>query len=440
MNHKELLVLIPKRTNRLVFIINHFCKDQMGLTAKYSTDVNEFAAYQGAKIHFGNAALGDEFFIAADPLLFERGIEEKDLNMGTYQYLPSIFSTYNRKSQYPFDLFAASFYLITRYEEYLPYIKDRYGRYSATESLAYRNGFLRKPLIDYWAMDLAQKLTARFPLLEIESPAYKFIPTIDVDAAFAYKNKGSMRMIGGYFKDIFKRDWQELSKRTRVLLGKEKDPFDTFDYLHQIHSANKLKPIFFILFAEYHTNDKNNPTYNQAFQQLLTSIGDHAALGIHPSFNSNTVDGKLKQEIRNLSKIVHRQITKSRQHFLILHMPITYRKLVDLGITDDYTMGYAVEIGYRASTSRSFFFYDLEMEYTSSLRVHPFAVMEGTLRDYNHLDTAQSFEALKEVIDEAKKVGGTFMSLWHNESVSNQKRWVGWRDLYEKMIAYALPD
>jgi len=101
-------------------------------------------------------------------------------------------------------------------------------------------------------------------------------------------------------------------------------------------------------------------------------------------------------------------------------------------------MGYAQEIGFRASTSRSFLFYDLELEYTTSLRIHPFTAMEGTLRDYQNLGVDDAYDALCNIIDEVKAVNGTYISLWHNESVSDKKRWVGWRDLYEKMIEKAL--
>jgi len=108
-----------------------------------------------------------------------------------------------------------------------------------------------------------------------------------------------------------------------------------------------------------------------------------------------------------------------------------------MGITDDYSMGYADQIGFRASTSRSFLFYDLEMEYTTALRIHPFAAMEGTLRDYLQLNVEDAFIAFKQIIDEIKAVNGTYISLWHNESVSDKNRWVGWRNLYENMIDYA---
>ena len=161
--------------------------------------------------------------------------------------MPCFFTTFHKNSQYPFDLFAASFYLISRYEEYLPYLKDKYGRFNAPQSLAFQKGFLDKPIINIWALDLAKKLQEAFPKLKLQLPVFRFQPTIDIDAAYAYKQKGFWRSLGGYFKNFRAGDWLEIRKRTDVLLGKRKDPFDSFDYIFQFHKQLDLKPIFFVL-------------------------------------------------------------------------------------------------------------------------------------------------------------------------------------------------
>ena len=436
---KEILIYTPKRSSRVLYIFNHIFGEMLGLNPKCIHDKESFQNYREAKLNYSYQAFGDEAFVMADDLLFERGISEHELSFADYMELPSFFLTYNKKSIFPFDLFSASFYLLTRYEEYLPFIKDKYGRFDAEVSLAYSKGFLRKPLVNIWAGHLADKMQSFFPDLEIEMPEYKFIPTIDIDAAFAYRQKGMLRTAGGYIKDLRDLNFSEVKKRSRVLLGKERDPFDTFDYQFEIQKKYDLKPIYFILFADYGTNDKNTPTHSRIFRELVRWIADHADVGIHPSFTSNSVAGKLQKEIKLLSKTLHRDVSKSRQHFLILNLPNTYRNLINEGITDDYTMGYASQIGFRASTCTSFLFYDLEMENTTSLRLHPFSAMEGSLRDYNKLNAKQALEEYQKIIAEVKAVGGTYISIWHNESLSNQKRWVGWRDVYEKMIEYALP-
>ena len=436
---KEILIYTPKRSNRVQYIFKHILGEMLGLEPKCIYDKEQFLTNEGPKFNYSYQPFGDELFIMADDLLFERGISEQELTFGEYLGQKCFFQTYNKKSIFSFDLFSAAFYLLTRYEEYLPFIKDKYGRFDAEESLAFEKGFLNKPLVNLWALDLSEKLKKAFPELEISKPNYQFISTIDVDAAFAYRQKGMLRIAGGYAKDILSLDFAEMKIRTRVLLKKQLDPFDTFDYQFSIQEKYNLKQIYFILFADYGTNDKNTPTHSHIFRELIRWIADHADVGIHPSFTSNTVIGKLKKEVTSLTKTLHREVVKSRQHFLILHLPSTYRNLISHGITDDYSMGYASQVGFRASICSSFLFYDLEMENTTTLRLHPFTAMEGTLRDYNQQDTENALIKYQEIIEEVKQVGGTFISIWHNESLSDQKRWKGWRTVYEKMIEYALP-
>ena len=157
-------------------------------------------------------------------------------------------------------------------------------------------------------------------------------------------------------------------------MGLQKDPFDTYDLQFELQKKYKLKPIYFILFAEYGFNDKNIPVENRVFQTLIKSLADYAEVGIHPSFNSNFSAKKLKDEIARLSKVLNREVTKSRQHFLKLQLPYTYRNLINLDITDDYTMGFAAQPGFRAGICSSFYFYDLDMDSETKLRVHPFTL------------------------------------------------------------------
>lgn len=432
----KILVYCEKRTPRLIYIFNLILKDILGLAPNFTQDKNEFINFNGPKFSYASSNIGEELFIAAADLLFERGIKDVAISMASYKELPCFFNTYHKSSAYPFDLFAASFYLVSRYEEYLPFIKDKYGRFNAEESLAHTKGFLDKPLINIWALDLADKLEEKFSEIKISRPQYKYIPTIDIDAAYAYKQKGFLRILGGYFKDIKAGNFKETHRRTKVLRSKEKDPFDSFDYIFKVHKSFNIEPQFFILFAEYGTNDKNISTYNRNFQSLIRRMGDYGNIGIHPSFNSNFHKGKLQKEIRLLSKVTRSEITRSRQHFLIMQMPETYNILIDNGITEDYTMGYASKPGFRASITTPFYFYNIEFEMVTSLKIHPFTYMEGTLKDYMQLGNEEALKVICSLIDEVKAVGGNFISLWHNESLGGEKRWKDWPEIYEKSLEY----
>ena len=145
---------------------------------------------------------------------------------------------------------------------------------------------------------------------------------------------------------------------------------------------------------------------------------------------------KLRKEINSLSEVLHRPLTKSRQHFLRMNLPRSYQKLIELDISDDYTMGFASQAGFRAGLADTFRFYDLENDMVTNLRVHPFALMDGTMRDYLNLDLEASYALTTQLIDEVKAVGGTFIYLTHNETLGGEQRWEGWPEMYRRMLEY----
>ncbi|MEM9024825.1 MAG: polysaccharide deacetylase family protein, partial [Bacteroidota bacterium] len=161
--------------------------------------------------------------------------------------------------------------------------------------------------------------------------------------------------------------------------------------------------------------------------------------GLHPSFGSNADPARLKLELERLSGVLHLEVRKSRQHFLKLSLPSTYRNLLDLGITDDYTMGYAAAFGFRASTSLPFYFYDLDQERETTLKVHPFCVMEATFKYYLRVPPEEALDHIRPMVQAVRDVNGSLMCVWHNDSLSNHRIWQGWQGLYEAMVQLSVP-
>jgi hypothetical protein len=119
---------------------------------------------------------------------------------------------------------------------------------------------------------------------------------------------------------------------------------------------------------------------------------------------------------------------------LRFNLPDTYQKLIDLEIEEDYSMGYASHVGFRASTCTPFYFYDLDFEIQTPLKVFPFALMDTTLNDYMKLTPKQSLGRIRDLKNEVKAVNGVFITLFHNESLSNYLRWKGWKRLYKSTL------
>ena len=434
-----LLIYTHKITHRNTYIFNLFFKDLLGIGFKLTSDIEEFKDYAGEKISYTTNAIDNELVFISRNLLFETAITEQNISVFDFNSQKVFYATGNA-SALPFDVFAASFYLVSRYEEYLPHIRDEHDRFDPKDSLAFQQKFLHKPVINIWAIWIKNILKSKFPNLNFAEKKFEFLSTIDIDNAYAFREKGFTRSIGGYLKSLSIFDLKEIKQRTSVLLGKEKDPYDTYDFQLEILNKYKFKSIYFFLLGNYGMNDKNLPIESKKFQSLIKMLGDYAEIGIHPSYGSNKSKAQLKKEVTRLTKVLHRDVTKSRQHFLKLTLPETYRNLIELDITDDYTMGYASQYGFRASICTPLNFYDLDMEMETKLKIHPFAFMEGTLKYDLKVRPEDAMNKIKPLIEDVKAVNGVFISLWHNDTINDRTLWLGWKNVYEEMVKYAMKE
>jgi len=434
---KEVLIYTHKITNRNRFVFRLFFREHLGLNIRITDNADEFRAASGPKLSYTNHPVADELFFLARNLTFESGIREQNISVFDWEGNKVFFAS-GKSSALPFDPFACAFYMVSRYEEYLPHIRDRLDRFDAHSSLAWEHKFLETPVVNHWIKMTADALLAKFPELQITTKKYSFTPTIDIDNAYAYKLKGLMRTLGGFARSIVHFDIADFRKRVRVLAGFDRDPYDTYEYQLGIQKKYGFRPLYFFLLGDYGVNDKNIPPQNRKFQELIRTLADYADVGIHPSFGSNTDASRLPVEISRLKQIVHGDVTRSRQHFLMLKFPETYRNLSEKDITDDYSMGFANECGFRAGICTAYNFYDLDIESETNLRVHPFAVMDATLNLYMKLSPEDAIQRVNRLTDECRKAGGEMMILWHNETLSEIREWQGWRKVYEEVIEYGM--
>jgi len=433
-----LLILTTSVTPRVHYIFSLLLKEMLGLEFSFTTSQDEWMVYQGPKFIYTKEYVENSLFIESSGLLFETGIFPHELKTFMHEGIPVLFESSNPNSGLSFDPFAASFYMVSRYEEYHREKKDKYGRFMVPESIAWQGKFLDVPVVHHWTAILESLLIKNFPGLPIQHPEYRFIPTIDIDHAFAFRGRKLTRNLGGIGRSLIKADFKEITHRVKVLMSFSKDPYDIYDYIRKVHQENDLSPLFFILFADYGGDDNQISLDNKKFNILLSELDQVGTVGIHPSLSSNKHAEKLVAECQGLSEALGRDVTISRQHFLKISFPKTYRSLIQLGITDDYSMGYASHSGFRAGIAHPFYFFDLSKNEPTNLIIHPVAIMDVTLKDYTRLNTQQSLETIRQVIQKIKSVHGTFVSLWHNESLSETGRWKGWRMVYEELLRDAI--
>jgi hypothetical protein len=416
-------------TPRLQYITDFIGNEIFGKPFELTTDIDFFTYYAGPKINYSHR----EF--ANCPLLFENIISEQMVSCFTANNTKAFFKT---TGDYPFDIFAACFYLLSRYEEWLPHTKDIYGRYAHENSLAFQEGFLNLPLINIWLEDFKKVLKEKFPLCIIHHSSFTFLPTYDIDEAYSYRHKGLLRTVGGIAKQLVTGNWQLASERWKVLTGKEKDPYDSYSLLNELHDKYKLKPIyFFLVAAENGRYDKNILPSEPDMQQLIKQHSEKYAVSIHPSWQSGDKENLMIQELKFLETIVKKKITSSRQHYIRFSLPESFRRLIESGITDDYSMGYGSINGFRASVASSFYWYDLENEQQTNLLLHPFCFMEANSYYEQKYSLQQTTEELQHYYNIVKSVNGKLVTIWHNSFLGTDKRFRGWKEMYLQFIKQA---
>jgi hypothetical protein len=427
-------------TPRLQYILDFIGKEINGEPFRVFTNAIDFRNYNGPKINYSNARItGEEFFLRPHAILFENKIQLQTIDCFNVNGNKAFFKT---EGDFPFDVFAATFYLLSRYEEYLPHRKDMYGRYAHENSLAFKENFLHLPLVNLWLDELKKNLKEKYSPKEslgttpsVQHSVFKFIPTYDIDIAYSYKHKGLWRNAGGMLKDIVNGQWSMVNKRWKILRGKDSDPYDAYNWMDKMHEQYQLKPYYFFhVGARTGKYDKNISLSRKAMQQLIQHHFYRYPVGIHPSWSSGDAPGLLGKEIQSLEKISGGNIYSSRQHYIRFELPHTYRRLIDAGIKFEFSMGYGSINGFRASVASSFYWYDLEKETQTQLQLFPFCFMEANSFYEQEFSPRQALEELRHYYRITKSVHGLLITIWHNNFLGTDRKLAGWREVYEKFI------
>jgi len=437
----KMLIYSPENNHRVAWTIDLLFRQLLGQPCQITVRTDEIREYQGPKLAYSHEPIDDIPWIKACGLLFENSIHPQTDHLvkgDLWNGWPVIFAQRNdlEKTLVPFDILAATFYFVARYEEYLPFKPDQHGRFPSHESLAYRLDVLEEPIVNRWAIAFSKLLEEHTTLIiSILQPKYQFIPTIDVDSAYAFSGKGILRTLAGIWKD--RRDMEGRNFRFSVLRGNQPDPFDTYNLFRYFHHENPSEPIWFFQVGKHGRFDKNINPANRNFRQLVKQLSEEFKTGLHPSYASNIHPSLLLQEVETLTSMTGQPVIRSRQHYLKIRFPETYQDLLQAGIREEYSLGFADRVGYRAGIAIPFRFFDLRENTPTQLMVYPFEVMDTTLRQYMKLDPTQATQLIQKLIDTTREVGGTFISLWHNESLSEWKAWRGWSSVYRELIQHA---
>lgn len=429
-----LLIHIDKITPRISYIFKHICLRILGIETSFTTGLADFIAHTGPKISYGKKPMGNELFFQSYGLLEQQGFESFDISVKKWGDTFGFFSVSN-SSALPFDIFSASFYMVSRYEEYLPHVKDEKGRFMASESLAYEAGFLHQPVVDIWAYKFKTKLLEVFPQLVFPEKNMTIHPVVVATQPFVFKYKGLFRSTVGYINDLFSGRFRRLAERTQVILGFKRDPVDTFKWLINNARHSDFEFTVFFLLGDSLSFQEGMNTHRQQFKLLLKYVSDYKEVGLIFSYEVLAQYEMLKGEKRRMENITNRSLKSSMNAEFLVNLPDIYRNLVELQVKRDFTMVFRDTVGFRAGTCTPFLFYDLDYEIKTPLVIHP-ATM--TTQAFQKRYAADIEKTVNNLLTEVEKVNGTFTMIFSNSDFSPDEENKVWRSIFsEKLPVYA---
>ncbi len=434
---EDLLIYTPEITIRLRYVAQQFFSRILGLKFTLTTDRSAFLTYSGPKLAYAKQSLGVGLWMKSHDLLFDGGIEDYPIGVVEWSGIPCFFQTAEHEP-IACDLLAASFYLLTRYEEYLPHVSDEHGRFPAAQSLGARHGFLMLPVVDLWAQRLLGLLTEQFGDLKAQKNVYHYCSMLNVSASHEFLYRGFLRQISGVLMDILGFKLRRLGYRALVGMGMKRDPYDLYEEVLKAHKKLGQVPKVFFQLAQYGPFDKNVSPYNRHFQHLIKSVGDYAQIALAASYASFDDPELLLEEKKVLSDIVHRPIDSCKTRYNRLNIPLTYRDMVDAGFTQDYSMGYTHDLGFRAGTCTPFYFYDLYLEMQQPIMVYPFAVQDYAL--LKEKSVADALRKMQAMYDQVHQLGGWMGVIFSMELLGSPQKY-DWKKLYVAQLKafYAAP-
>lgn len=391
-------------------------------------DKTEFDTFKGAKLIYAEKSWDNHLHIPSSAFFEDDSIEKTDRFAFPFE-VPD-----NGAFHFNFDVFAASFILLSRYEEEVVSSRDSFGRFESKNSLLSKRNWLERPLVDEWRLALLRDVKNRFPFFDYTPTSHNVHLTVDVDSAFSYLHKGWYRTVGGFAKDILKFEFKNFVRRSMVLLRLRQDDYTTYDYIEGLQKTFGLELTFFFLLANFGTYDKNVPYSSKALQTVIQSLSKNARVGIHPGVASHSSLSILKEEIRRLQFITEKKVVHARMHYLKMNAAETYRNLLQCEIENDYTMGFADVVGFKSGTALSHYWYDFKQEKETSLLLHPFVAMDATLNRYMKLSSEEAVAKLKELKHTCERLQVPFCLLWHNESFSECHEWKGWKEVVAEVM------
>ncbi|MEQ6167994.1 polysaccharide deacetylase family protein [Ekhidna sp. MALMAid0563] len=319
------------------------------------------------------------------------------------------------------DIFGSCFFMLTRYEELVSKERDHHDRFPARASLAFKEGFLERPIVDEYVEVLWSCMKFLWPELERKTNEFRQYVSCDIDWLYDVRNKwpNVLKRLGG---DIVKRkSITALATSLKHFFLGTNAYYDPFDFMIRTSNSMSNQLAFYLIALDQ--KEKINGDYNitdTIIKDLLLKFEkNNCEIGLHLSYNTFKDLEQARRELNTLREVlkeakVSDTISGGRQHYLRWSNPETPVIWNKLGMKYDSTLGYADHIGFRAGTGREYPFYDLLSCRLLSVLIRPLLVMEVSMIEYMMLSPNEMIQRSVAIKNRCKQLNANFTLLWHN--------------------------
>lgn len=336
------------------------------------------------------------------------------------------------------DLVATTLFMLSRWEETVITERDEHGRFPATASVAHRQGFLDRPIVDQYALILREWLKVLLPAWEPESQVFSVKLSHDIDHLGRFPRvSNALRTIG---RDLLKR--QDLQRA----LANGAEAIVQYVAPHRTQYARGIELLadwsrehgltndaFYFMAAGPGPMDGDYDVASDATRRIVDRLtGQGFEIGLHAGYDTLGNPERLAEEKARLDAVLGETHYGGRQHYLRFQVPDTWRHWEQAGLAYDATMGYADGEGFRCGTCHPYRPFDLTLDAELDVWEQPLIVMDATLFSYKRLLPDEADTRIGELAQRCKQVEGTFTMLWHNSSLSGE--WEPWRQVYRHAL------
>ncbi|MCS6982512.1 MAG: polysaccharide deacetylase family protein [Flavobacteriales bacterium] len=320
------------------------------------------------------------------------------------------------------DIFSSAFFMLSRWEETVLPDRDDYQRFPGSSSVAYKQGFLLRPIVNEYLELLKNMLRSVAPAIQFKKHTFQQRVSCDVDL-LRYNH---LRKIAGAI--IKYRSFKKL-KKSLENLRRWKNPLEeNMFFIAKLNEGLGQRVEFNIIPLSTGPHDEPINYRSASKRKLLSQLAERGHLiGFHPGFNTSDNPELFAQSVaryRQILENIHYPFSDvgGRQHFLKWSHEITPQLWEAHGFSYDSTLGYADRAGFRCGTCWPFPVFDIFRKKTLRLMEVPLIVMEYTVIKYENLEySAEALSRFFYLKSVTKKYDGVFTFLWHNSHFETEK-------------------